>query len=1124
MSRDPATHVGAVVKINGTEVPCDATSDAPGVLSGLKVTWGRSDRLSRPAASTCDFQLVDPDGGDDYAELIAYDSPVEVLGEDPNGTRYRIFYGHVTDLSLMHEPGTDAVVSVTAVDPTARLSSVMTGDTPWPEQTAAARRSAILSAIGGSTVLYWPAFEAGPDKYNMAAKDVDNQPAWEVINDFLWGIACIPWPIAYGSTGRPGLFITGQGVKRDAQLGIYDTREVRTEPVADFLTWPTGSGNVQYEIPTVCLDACDIDLDGTEFSANPDDTTKVVRMTYGTDDLSGVFVYKYAGDDPSRTFEVDSGLAYTSAYREIVAGAWYDQMSYWRQDFAAPWRVDVVRVDADTVTGVTDFNLALRRLLDQTYRINHNILLQRLPLWTPWRGKTTNTTYTEVVGLVQGGTYTYDEGRWVLELTITVERRLLGGLAPAPSLVVHPGDVVPYPHDTAEVTLVPDPATQWAIGEVATFTDGPYGWDGTAWVAGGVQPIVVRPGSTTTAAHDDPLVRAEPTTPWAARQYATFTDGAYQWNGSAWVAMVTVRAGDAVALAHDAPNVLPSPSGDWSTRRYATFTDGLYHWHGTQWLAMIVVGIGDEPGISNTDHRALADPSTAWPAGQYATFTNTASRWTGTTWQAMAYITPGTTTIYPPTAPNVMPVPSTPWAPNQYATMAGVRYQWNGEAWVAWYASLVVRPGDTPDRPHDAINTTPDPTTPWAEDEYATFTDGDYTWDGTGWAAWTAPPLSVSPGDVVDVPHDDPNVVAEPQAAWAEDDYATFSDGTWRWDGEAWVVYVAPLVVRPGDVVDVPHDDPNGVVAEPQAAWAIDTYATFSDGTYRWDGEAWVVYVAPLVVRPGDVVDVAHDDPNVAPDPATAWPDGQTATFTDGAYTWDGEVWVVPSQRVNLALDPHAAIGTGWSWQSGTFGAATVTTETGTDTPDGRAGYRRATITTPDTGGYGGHVYERSGVDGQAGDVVTLSLWVRTSEAGTYALYGSTRSGATTSESATGPVVNVPAEVWTRVDVTITTTKPYDGLRAAAMSRDAGPAVGATVDATMVLLEDAPALRPYFDGGTPATDTATYAWTGAANASTSVMTPGEPGPPDYTWSGAPEGTAWSDVPAGTSWTEWTGEA
>jgi hypothetical protein len=52
-------------------------------------------------------------------------------------------------------------------------------------------------------------------------------------------------------------------------------------------------------------------------------------------------------------------------------------------------------------------------------------------------------------------------------------------------------------------------------------------------------PIIVIPNSTQSVPSTDPKATAEPLTPWAAEQYATFTDGEFRWDGDSWVAYVS---------------------------------------------------------------------------------------------------------------------------------------------------------------------------------------------------------------------------------------------------------------------------------------------------------------------------------------------------------------------------------------------------------------------------------------------------------------------------------------------------------------------------------------------------------------------------------------------------------
>lgn len=208
----------------------------------------------------------------------------------------------------------------------------------------------------------------------------------------------------------------------------------------------------------------------------------------------------------------------------------------------------------------------------------------------------------------------------------------------------------------------------------------------------------------------------------------------------------------------------------------------------------------------------------------------------------------------------------------------------------------------------------------------------------------------------------------------------------------------------------------------------------------------------------------------------------------------DGWVYTVPEGdtlvRTNLAANPHAATADYWSWNVGFGGEWTFTNETGTDTPDGRAGYRRSTVVTPDTGGYCGHIY-RQDIAGAAGEQITMSMWVRPSVETVYTLNIASRAAgvSTTLNSAASAPTVAPAGVWTRLSATLNTTVAYGTLQLIANESAAGPAAGATVDATQVLIEVADGvLRDYFDGDTADTADATYEWTGTADASTSTAT------------------------------------
>ena len=116
----------------------------------------------------------------------------------------------------------------------------------------------------------------------------------------------------------------------------------------------------------------------------------------------------------------------------------------------------------------------------------------------------------------------------------------------------------------------------------------------------------------------------------------------------------------------------------------------------------------------------------------------------------------------------------------------------------------------------------------------------------------------------------------------------------------------------------------------------------------------------------------------------------------------------------------------------------------------------------------------------------TLSAWVRSSLAHSVNL-GAIGAGAAGVTTVSQPTVVLAANTWTRVSFTGTfTATGLVGLRVRNVGAVSMP-IGGTFDIGAVMVEDGPALLPFFDGvASPDTDL-TAAWTGAVNNSASVL-------------------------------------
>lgn len=190
---------------------------------------------------------------------------------------------------------------------------------------------------------------------------------------------------------------------------------------------------------------------------------------------------------------------------------------------------------------------------------------------------------------------------------------------------------------------------------------------------------------------------------------------------------------------------------------------------------------------------------------------------------------------------------------------------------------------------------------------------------------------------------------------------------------------------------------------------------------------------------------------------------------------------------------PRSSSLLGWGLQAGTGEVAPASwVSTPGDGPEGRTGFVRRTVTTARTGGNSG-VYYRSAspeiAGGAAGDVRTLSIWVRFRQAASVSLSGQLRLGAASVSTAGGPAVAVPADTWTRLSVTITATAAYDGFQAwAVVASGTTIPVGGVYEAADALPDLSPTLRSYFDATLPATTEWSYSWEGTPYASASLAT------------------------------------
>ena len=197
------------------------------------------------------------------------------------------------------------------------------------------------------------------------------------------------------------------------------------------------------------------------------------------------------------------------------------------------------------------------------------------------------------------------------------------------------------------------------------------------------------------------------------------------------------------------------------------------------------------------------------------------------------------------------------------------------------------------------------------------------------------------------------------------------------------------------------------------------------------------------------------------------------------------------STITNRATNPKvAAAATGYAAVAGTGGTATGARNTGTGYT-GAAGFFRVAWTAATTALSGGASYTQTGL--AANTQYSHLLMVRSSKAQTVRLSAQyqTSAAANVGAAVNGAVVTLAANTWTAVLVEAATSGAAVDrvvLTAAATTGGTLWANGDTLDVGFVTIVTGPKAAAPFDGSYTNAASTMYAWTGAADASTSTAT------------------------------------
>lgn len=342
-----------------------------------------------------------PPAGSAAGEVLIDD--VTIIAPAQTHRDVLVFSGRVTALESSWDDQADTpIVKVSAVDFNAELDNADVGDEPWPVEALDARFQRILDL----TELGIPAaIDQTASGTLVSWRDVDSQPAGGLLAELASSVDAVLWSATHQISG-PYLSLEDPSNRPAARVLEADSdgivRIVDSEDLG-------GAG-----LP---ISACDVLRDDVTWTQDTQDVITRVGVTWrqqGTDDdgqpittdvtvtvIDAALEKLYGLRRMSLSSQLQSAEDATIVAERILA-----------RFSADDWRASGLTIaDAYIDDATTDDVAMVLNLLDGTVRNGLAIALTDLPDWGPL-GPT-------VPIYLEGGTYTFQDGYWVLALNVS---------------------------------------------------------------------------------------------------------------------------------------------------------------------------------------------------------------------------------------------------------------------------------------------------------------------------------------------------------------------------------------------------------------------------------------------------------------------------------------------------------------------------------------------------------------------------------------------------------------------------------------------------------------------------------------------------------------------------------
>jgi hypothetical protein len=397
----PGTAQPPALPITGGTTHSGTYPPTPGTWQGVRVTiWPTGPAWQELNTSTWDSLAAIPT----WDALSTFTVDNVKLTAPPAGTQRSalVFSGRITDMEARFDSDSGAtLIDITAQDQRAELANRDVGDVPWLAERLDARVARIITS-SGQAIGY--RIDTSMQALGVSWRDIDRQGALTLLQEMAISGDGVLWAAASLTTG-PYLDFESLG-ERPALSGL--TQGADSIVVIGPITSVPGS---------VALDACSLSREPVRWIQDVADVSTRVAVTWREQTLNDK-------GQPAPTDRVatasDAALEDIVGTRRIAISTQLSGSSdavtlansTLGRTSTPGWRLAGLHWEAETDAPMDSAALGrMMTLLDGTTRNGCPVVITNLPAWSPIVGR------TDIPLFVEGGTYTSQDGAWVLDLT-----------------------------------------------------------------------------------------------------------------------------------------------------------------------------------------------------------------------------------------------------------------------------------------------------------------------------------------------------------------------------------------------------------------------------------------------------------------------------------------------------------------------------------------------------------------------------------------------------------------------------------------------------------------------------------------------------------------------------------